>query len=105
MGWKVVMISRVAIAGSGPLHDVRIELGALNVVTGGNGSGKSSLYRSPPLLTDMPASCRRSGVARLSQILWAKPTTEMSGFLPEIMSVASRMGPLPPLRAGRVAVR
>ena len=35
------------------MRDVRIALGALNVITGANGSGKSSLYRALRLLADI----------------------------------------------------
>lgn len=34
------MIARIAVAGYRSLRDVRIALGALNVITGANGSGK-----------------------------------------------------------------
>ena len=40
------MMTRLAIAGYRSLRDIRVSLGALNVVTGANGSGKSSLYRA-----------------------------------------------------------
>ena len=39
------MMTRLAISGYRSLRDVRVTLGALTVVTGANGSGKSSLYR------------------------------------------------------------
>jgi len=38
------MITRLAISGYRSLRDVRLALGRLNIVTGANGSGKSSLY-------------------------------------------------------------
>jgi AAA15 family ATPase/GTPase len=37
------MLTALAISGHRSLRDVRIALGPLNVVTGANGSGKSSL--------------------------------------------------------------
>ena len=40
------MITKLAIAGYRSLRDIRLSLGPLNVVTGANGSGKSSLYRA-----------------------------------------------------------
>lgn len=46
------MISRLAIAGYRSFRDVTLELEPLNVVTGANGSGKSSLYRALRLLVD-----------------------------------------------------
>src|SRR5262249_18415810 len=47
------MITTIAISGYRSLRDVRIALGPLNVVTGANGSGKSSLYRALKLLADV----------------------------------------------------
>jgi predicted ATPase len=47
------MITKLAISGYRSLRDVRLSLGALNVVTGANGSGKSSLYRAVRLLADI----------------------------------------------------
>jgi predicted ATPase len=40
------IITRLCIAGYRSLRDVRLEIGPLTVVTGANGSGKSSLYRA-----------------------------------------------------------
>lgn len=47
------MITRLAISGYRSLRDVVLELGQLNVITGANGSGKSSLYRALRLLSDI----------------------------------------------------
>ena len=47
------MISRLCIAGYRSLRDVRLELDKLTVVTGANGTGKSSLYRALRLLADV----------------------------------------------------
>jgi AAA15 family ATPase/GTPase len=47
------MMTRLAIAGYRSLRDIRVPIGALNVVTGANGSGKSSLYRALRLLADI----------------------------------------------------
>jgi predicted ATPase len=47
------IINRLCISGYRSLRDVRLELGALTVVTGPNGSGKSSLYRALRLLADI----------------------------------------------------
>ncbi len=47
------MMTRLAIAGYRSLRDIRVTLGPLNVVTGANGSGKSSLYRALKLLADI----------------------------------------------------
>ncbi len=72
------MIDRLAISGYRSLRDIRLELGQLNVVTGANGSGKSSLYRGIRLLADVaqgriiPALAQEGG---LDSILWAGPET------------------------------
>jgi predicted ATPase len=70
------MITRVAIAGYRSLRDVRLWLGPLNVVTGANGSGKSSLYRALRLLADVAQGRIIQSLAAeggLSSTLWAGP--------------------------------
>jgi predicted ATPase len=47
------IIRRLCISGYRSLRDVQLDLGALTVVTGANGSGKSSLYRALRLLADI----------------------------------------------------
>jgi predicted ATPase len=47
------IITRLCISGYRSLRDIRLELGAFTVVTGANGSGKSSLYRALRLLADI----------------------------------------------------
>jgi predicted ATPase len=69
-------ITTFAISGYRSLRDVRLELGALTIVTGPNGSGKSSLYRAVRLLADVaqgrviPSLAQEGG---LSSALWAGP--------------------------------
>lgn len=72
------VITAVAVSGYRSLRDVIVPLHGLDVVTGANGSGKSSLYRSLRLL----AGCGRGDVigtlAReggLQSALWAGPAT------------------------------
>jgi predicted ATPase len=70
------MITKVAISGYRSLRDVRIALGSLTVVTGANGSGKSSLYRALRLLADVAQGrIIQSLVAEggLQSTLWAGP--------------------------------
>ena len=70
------MISRVAISGYRSLRDLRIGLGQLNVVTGANGSGKSSVYRALRLLADVAQGQVIQSLASeggLSSTLWAGP--------------------------------
>ena len=70
------MYRTLAVAGYRSLRDVALPLGRVTVVTGENGSGKSSLYRSLQLLAgcgrgDVIGSLAREG--GLSSVLWAGP--------------------------------
>ena len=70
------MMTRLAIAGYRSLRDVRVRLTALNVVTGANGSGKSSLYRALRLLADIAQGRIIQSLASeggLHSTLWAGP--------------------------------
>ena len=72
------MITTVAIAGYRSLRDVRFALGPLNVVTGANGSGKSSVYRSLRLLADVAQGRIIASLAEeggFSSTWWAGPET------------------------------
>jgi predicted ATPase len=72
------MITRLAISGYRSLRDVRVTLGALNIVTGANGSGKSSLYRALKLLADIAQGRIIQSLAAeggLQSTLWAGPET------------------------------
>jgi predicted ATPase len=72
----IAMISHLAVAGYRSLRDIVIELGALTVVTGANGAGKSSLYRSLRLLADTAQGRVVQSLAAeggLSSTLWAGP--------------------------------
>ena len=70
------MYSTVAVSGYRSLRDVLLPLGRLTVVTGANGTGKSSVYRALRLL----AACGRgdvvgalAGEGGLESALWAGP--------------------------------
>lgn len=70
------MIRTLALSGYRSLRDVRASLGALNVVTGANGSGKSSLYRALRLLADIAQGRVIQSLANeggLRSTLWAGP--------------------------------
>jgi predicted ATPase len=70
------MIRRLAISGYRSLRDVRLTLDRLNVVTGANGSGKSSLYRALRLLADIAQGRVVQSLAAeggLGSTLWAGP--------------------------------
>ncbi len=71
-----VMITRIAVAGYRSLRDVRIALGTINLITGANGSGKSSLYRALRLLADIAQGRIIQSLAAeggLHSTLWAGP--------------------------------
>lgn len=70
------MITTVAVAGYRSLRDVVVPLHGLDVVTGANGSGKSSLYRALRLLADCGSGRVIGSLAReggLPSALWAGP--------------------------------
>src|SRR3989337_1195613 len=70
------IIKRLCIAGYRSLRDVRLEIGPLTVVTGANGSGKSSLYRALKLLADIAQGRIIQSLAAeggLQSTLWAGP--------------------------------
>lgn len=70
------MLSTIAISNYRSLRKLVVPLKALNVITGANGSGKSSLYRALRLLADtaqsrvVPSLAREGG---LQSTLWAGP--------------------------------
>ncbi|QDL99057.1 AAA family ATPase [Rhodopseudomonas palustris] len=72
------MITRLAVSGYRSLRDVRLSLGPLNVVTGANGTGKSSLYRALRLLAEIAQGRVIQSLAAeggLPSTLWAGPET------------------------------
>ena len=72
------MITTLAVSGYRSLRDVVVPLHPLDVVTGANGSGKSSLYRALRLLADCGSGRVTGSLAReggLPSALWAGPET------------------------------
>ncbi|MCU1312940.1 MAG: ATP-binding protein [Acidobacteriaceae bacterium] len=70
------MIRVVAVQGYRSLRDLVLPLGQLSVITGANGSGKSSAYRALRLLADVAQNAVISSLAReggLSSTFWAGP--------------------------------
>jgi predicted ATPase len=70
------MITCLSVAGYRSLRNVKLELGPLNIVTGANGSGKSSLYRSLRLLSEVAQGRAIASLAAeggLTSTLWAGP--------------------------------
>jgi predicted ATPase len=72
------MIETLAISGYRSLRNLVLPLGRLNLVTGANGTGKSSLYRALRLLGDAALNSVVASLAReggLPSTLWAGPET------------------------------
>ncbi|WP_431266039.1 AAA family ATPase [Roseateles chitinivorans] len=96
------MLQVLAVSGYRSLRELRLPLGQLTLITGANGSGKSSLYRALRLLADtaqnrvLPALANEGGFA----------STRWAG--PEEISRAMRAGDQPvqaTVRKGPVALR
>jgi predicted ATPase len=76
------MIRTVAVLGYRSLRDLSLPLGQLSVITGANGSGKSSVYRSLRLLADSALNSVVASLAReggLPSTFWAGPETIARG--------------------------
>ena len=70
------MLHTLAVSNYRSLRDLVLPLAKLNVVTGANGAGKSSLYRSLRLLADTALGTATASIAReggLPSVLWAGP--------------------------------
>jgi predicted ATPase len=70
------MIRTVAVQGYRSLRDLTLPLGSLSVITGANGTGKSSVYRSLRLLADAALNSVVASLAReggLPSTFWAGP--------------------------------
>src|SRR4029077_15520805 len=77
-----LMIRTVAVQGYRSLRDLLVPLGQLSVITGANGSGKSSVYRSLRLLADAAMNSVVASLAReggLPSTFWAGPETIARG--------------------------
>ena len=98
------MLTVLAVQGYRSLHDVVLPLGRLTVVTGANGSGKSSVYRVLRLLAEASRGGVVAALSReggLSSVLWAGPEGPSRGVLDEEHPVEGtrRRGPVA-LRVG-----
>ena len=93
------MIRIIAIHGYRSLRDLTLPLGQLTLITGANGSGKSSVYRSLRLLADAAQNSVVASLAREGGL----PSTFWAG--PEIIARSVRQGahPVEPLAKRGVA--
>jgi len=72
------MILTLAVSGYRSIRNLVVPLERLNVITGGNGTGKSSLYRALRLLADVAQGRAIAALAMeggLQSTLWAGPET------------------------------
>jgi predicted ATPase len=72
------MILTLAVSGYRSIRNLVLPLERLNVITGGNGAGKSSLYRALRLLADVAQGRAIAALAAeggLQSTLWAGPET------------------------------
>jgi predicted ATPase len=72
------VIATLAVENYRSLRNLVLELGQLTVITGANGTGKSSLYRALRLLADSARNGAVAALAReggLQSALWAGPET------------------------------
>ncbi len=72
------LIETLAVSGYRSLRDLAVPLGSLTIVTGANGSGKTSLYRSLRLLAETAQGrlvAALAGEGGLPSTLWAGPET------------------------------
>jgi len=79
-----IMLTTLAVANYRSLHDLVVPLSSLNLVTGGNGSGKSNLYRALRLLAETAQGGVVAALAReggLASSLWAGPENLGPGML------------------------
>ena len=99
------MIRTIAVEGYRSLRHLVVGLGALTVVTGANGSGKTSVYRALRLLADLTRDGALTSLAReggLRSALHAGPRTTAPvslrlGFADDDLSYAVDLGlPQPP---------
>jgi predicted ATPase len=76
------MIRTIAVQGYRSLRDLTLPLGQLSLITGANGSGKSSVYRSLRLLADAALNSVVASLAQeggLPSTFWAGPETIARG--------------------------
>jgi predicted ATPase len=79
----MAMLQTLAVANYRSIRSLIMPLGRLNLITGSNGSGKSSLYRALHLLAEAAQGGIVSSLAReggLSSTLWAGPETISRGM-------------------------
>lgn len=70
------MITKLAISGYRSLRDIRLSLERVNIITGANGSGKSSLFKALKMLADTSNGQLFSSLAKeggFPSTLWAGP--------------------------------
>lgn len=91
------MLNTVAIRGYRSLREVIVPLANLTVVTGANGTGKSSVYRALRLLADCGRGEVIGSLAReggLESVLWAGPVSTRGARRTGTTEGTTRTGPV-----------
>jgi predicted ATPase len=91
------VLSTIAIHGYRSLRDIVLPLGGLTVVTGANGTGKSSVYRALRLLADCGRGEVIGSLAReggLQSVLWAGPERTAGARRTGTSQGTTRTGPV-----------
>ena len=102
------MIRTLAVGGYRSLRELKLSVGQLTVVTGGNGAGKSNIYRALRLLVDAAEGNLGRALAReggMPSALWAGPGRPTKpgagirlsvGFADDLIAYELRLGLPPP---------
>lgn len=91
------MYRTLAVSGYRSLRDLTVPLGRVTVVTGANGSGKSSLYRALRLLAGCAlgdAIGSLAGEGGLGSVLWAGPESLKGARRTGLVQGTTRSGPI-----------
>jgi len=81
------MLRTVAVAGYRSLRELVLPRGQLSVITGANGSGKSSVYRSLRLLADVAQNAVVASLAReggLPSTFWGSSGFNAASISPRL---------------------
>jgi predicted ATPase len=103
------VIRTLAFAGYRSLRELRLEVGQLTVITGGNGAGKSNVYRALRLLVDAAEGQLGRAMAReggMPSAMWGGEPAKAAkssegkrlsiGFADDQMAYELRLGLAPP---------
>jgi len=87
-----LMIHTVAVQGYRSLRDLLLPLGQLSVITGANGSGKSSVYRSLRLLADAALNSVVASIERMLARILSEDIAMSSLVAPDLGVIEADSG-------------